>query len=251
VNRTARTILALLLGGALTTAFLGTRRERARLGAVVALVVVLTAAWSETATATRSTRVSVERTAHVFMRGMTMTVPDDSWQVHEDHYGEFNLQEHTGPAKDTHLHFWLDPYAAATHGVILPNVKRTPAALVAWLRHDPRFVVTPPVRRRIAGGLVALSVDLDVAKTAPKEDPSCPAACVTYLVGKGARYHFEYGTGFDNPNRFYFANLHSGDARHTLVVAVDTLSPAAFAAAIPAVERILASVRLPATITTG
>ena len=44
MNRTARTIFALLLGGALTTAFLGARRDRARLAAVVALVVVLTAA---------------------------------------------------------------------------------------------------------------------------------------------------------------------------------------------------------------
>jgi hypothetical protein len=185
------------------------------------------------------------------MRGMTLTVPDRTWKVHEDHYGEFNIQEFAGPAKDTHVHFWLDPYAAATHGVIIPTVGRTPAALVAWLRHDPRFIVKPPVRRKVADGIVAISVDLDVAKAAPKEDPNCPAACVTYLVGRGPRYHFAYGTGFDNPNRFYFATLHRGMATHTLAIAVDTPSPAAFAAAIPMVDGILASVRLPAMITTG
>src|SRR2546421_6908633 len=45
---------------------------------------------------------------------------------------------------------------------------------IAWLRHNPNFVVSAPVTRKIAGGLAMRSVDLDVSANAPQADPDCP-----------------------------------------------------------------------------
>src|SRR5712691_7547628 len=181
---------------------------------------------------------SVTYTAHVFMRGMKVTVPNAGWRVHEDHPGEFNLAAPPGGDNATHIHFWLDPIATAPHGIVLPNVGRTPAALVAWLRHNPNFVVSAPTRRRIAHGLRTTSLALDVSADAPKEDPTCTAPCVTYFVFRGLHYNFPYGTAHGFPIRLYFASLRHGTKTHTFTISVDTPSPAAFKAVVPLAEKI-------------
>jgi hypothetical protein len=230
-------------------------KKHARLLAVTfvgaASVAVAAAASDVLAAASSSRAAPVTYTARVFMRGMKVTVPNAGWKVHEDHPGEFNLASPAGRMSGTNIHFWLDPIAAAQHGLVVPDVGRTPPDLIRWLRRNPNFVVSAPKTRRIAGGLAAKSIDLDVAAIAPREDPGCTAACVTYFVFKGPHYAFPYGTGRGEPIRLFFALVGTGKAPHTFTVSIDTPSPTAFKAVIPIAQRILASVKLPNKISAG
>lgn len=181
-------------------------------------------------------------TSKVFMKGMT--VPSaPGWKVHEDHPGEFNILDRAGPARDTSIHFWLDPYASGSKGVILASVPRTAAGLIAWLRHNKLLVVTAPKGARIAG-IAAQYVDVDLAPDAPAEDPTCPGPCQTWLKFKGAGYSFPFGTGLGEITRTYLASLRG----HTFVVAVDAPTPAKFAAVKALATRLLANVKLPTKV---
>lgn len=180
-------------------------------------------------------------TAKVFMKGMA--VPAPGWTVHEDHPGEFNILAPAGRMNGTTIHFWLDPYASGSKGVVLRSISRTPAGLISWLRHNKLLLVTAPKAARI-GRLAARYVDVDLAPNAPAEDPSCPGPCQTWLEFKSANYDFPFGTGLGEITRTYFAALKA----HTFVVAVDAPSPAKFAAAAPVAAKILAGVQLPSKV---
>jgi hypothetical protein len=192
-------------------------------------------------------------TALVFMRGMKLSLPSASWTVTEDAPGELKLAAPAGPMNGTVIGFWLDPLAAKPPGVVLPHVGRTPAALIKWLRGNPLFVVSAPATRRIAHGLLAKSVNLDVAATAPRMDPSCPGPCLDgYFVIRGPGYNHEYGTGRGEPIRFYFATLRRGSKKpHTFAIVVDAPSPKAFRAVIPVAEKMLTRLTLPTKVSAG
>jgi hypothetical protein len=191
-------------------------------------------------------------TALVFMRGMKVSLPSAAWTVLEDAPGELKIAAPSGPMDGTEIHFWLDPRASAPHGVVLPHVGRTPAALIKWLRGNSNFVVSTPVTRRIAHGVLAKSVNLDVSATAPRLDPSCPGPCLGYFVIRGPGYNHEYGTGRGEPIRYYFATLRRrGKEPHTFAIVVDAPSPKRFRAVIPAAEKIVASLRLPSKVSAG
>jgi hypothetical protein len=190
-------------------------------------------------------------TAQVFMRGMKVSLPS-GWTVSEDAPGELKLAAPPGPMRGTNVGFWLDPRASAAHGVVLPHVGRTTAALIQWLRGNSNFVVTAPATRRIAHGLLAKTVNLNLSAKAPREDPSCPGPCLTYFVIRGSGYNHEFGTGRGEPIRFYFATLRPrGKTAHTFVIYVGAPSAKAFKAAIPSAQRIVASLRLPTTVSSG
>jgi hypothetical protein len=128
-------------------------------------------------------------------------------------------------------------------------VGHTPVALVSWLRHNPNLVVSAPVTRRIAGGLPTKSIDLDLAASAPREDPGCPGPCLTYFRFRGRHYDFPYGTGRGEPVRLYFATL--GKAKRMFTLSVDALSRRRFKSVIGAAEKILASIKLPKNVSAG
>ena len=183
------------------------------------------------------------------MPGMKVTVPTSGWTVYEDHPGEFNLASPPGTTAGTNIHFWLDPRASTPHDRPIPTVEGTPAALIGWLRSNPDFVVSAPVSQRIAHGIEAARVDLDVSATAPRSDPGCPGPCLAYFVWP--RFGFDYGTARGEPIRLYFASLGTGANTHTLVISIDTPNAKTFSTVIPAAERIIDSVRLPATVSAG
>jgi hypothetical protein len=216
---------------------------------VFALVGIAALALASQSEARRSG--SATYTAQVFMRGMKVTVPSARWRVYEDMPGEFNLVAPPGGDKATHIRFFLDPIPAAPTGVALPNVGRTPAALVAWLRQNPNLVVSARTKRRVGHGLRATSLRLDVSADAPREDPTCVTPCVTYFVFHGPDYDFPYRTASGFPLRLYFATLHRGTKTHTFLISVEPSSAAALMTILPVAERILRSVRLPLKITTG
>jgi hypothetical protein len=195
---------------------------------------------------------SVTYTARVFMRGMKVSLPSGGWTVSEDAPGELKFAAPAGPMDGAVIGFWLDPRASAAHGLVLSHVGRTPAALIKWLRGNSNFVVSAPATRRIAHGLLAKSVNLDLSVTAPREDPSCPGPCLTYFVIRGPGYNHEFGTGRGEPIRFYFATLRRGNKRtHTFVIDVYAPSAKAFRAVTLSAEKIVAGLRLPAKVSAG
>jgi len=218
-----------------------------RLWAIVAVVGVA-ASTSLAAGSSAASRSSLVYTTREFLPGMRVALPGANWTVHHDLPGLFSVLASRGSGHGTEIFFWLDPIATAPHGVILRKVGRTPAALIAWFRQDRNFVVSAPVTRRIAHGLAATSIDLNVAATAPREDPGCPTPCLTYFVFANAD---PYGTGHGEPVRLFFATIHAGKRAHTFAVAVDTPSAASFEAVIKPAGVILANVRLPASVSTG
>ena len=191
----------------------------------------------------------VTHTAQVFMPGMKVTVPTSGWTVYEDHPGEFNLASLSGKTAGTSIHFWLDPYASTPHDAPIRTAGRTPAALIGWLRSNRDLVVSAPVSQRIAHGIEAARVDLDVSATAPRSDPGCPGPCLAYFVWP--RFGFDYGTARGEPIRLYFASLGTGTNTHTFVISVDAPNAKTFSAVIPAAGKIIDSVRLPAIVSAG
>jgi len=209
----------------------------------------LTASSPPPAAAAATSSGPVTHTAQVFMPGMKVTVPTSGWTVYEDHPGEFNLASPPGTTAGTNIHFWLDPYASTPHDKPIRTASTTPAALIGWLRSNPDLVVSAPVSQRIAHGIEAARVDLDVSATAPRSDPGCPGPCLAYLVWP--RFGFDYGTARGEPIRLYFASLGTGTNTHTLVISIDTPNAKTFSAVIPAAGKIIDSVRLPATVSAG
>jgi hypothetical protein len=204
---------------------------------------------SASAAASSNPSGPVTRTAQVFMRGMKVTVPTSGWTVHEDHPGEFNLASPPGETAGTNIHFWLDPYASTPQDRPIRTAGRTPAALIGWLRSNPDFVVSAPASQRIAHGIEAARVDLDVSATAPRSDPGCPGPCLAYFVWP--RFGFDYGTARGEPIRLYFASLGSGTNTHTLLISIDAPNATTFSAVIPAAGKIIDGIRLPATVSAG
>jgi len=196
---------------------------------LVGLVAVGTAASASAVTVS-----PVTYTTKVFMPGMQVTVPDAGWRIHQDHKGQFTV----GPSNGPTIHFWLDPIASTPKtDTPVAGVGRTAAALIAWLRHNPNFVVSSPVTRTIGAGLKMTSVDLDVSPNAPQVDPSCPGPCLDYFIFKGED---PFGTGRGEPVRLYVAPL----GGHTLLIAIDVPSKGALKSAIQSSTHVLGSVRL-------
>jgi hypothetical protein len=153
---------------------------------------------------------------------------------------------------DTHIHFWLDPIPTSYNGKkLFRGVANTPTALIHWLRHNRNLSVSAPVTRRIAGGLAARSVNLNVKSSAPRADRGCPDPCISYFHFQGHNYDFGYGTDHATLVRLYFAPLKQGNARRTLTVAIDTTSRKAYKVATRLAKSILSSLKLPAKVTTG
>jgi hypothetical protein len=192
----------------------------------------------------------VTYTAQVALRGLKVTVPSRQWTIYEDQRGEFSLRAPRTLTDQGYIHFWLDPHASAPRGVVLTNVGTTPNALIRWLRGNKHLVVSPPTTRRIGSGLTMKTVRLDLSAGAPKEDPSCRVPCLTYFVFNGPGYNFPFGTARGEPVRLYLASVKRGGPARTLAIAVS--APTRAFPAIESVSRkILASVVLPATLTTG
>ena len=207
-----------------------------------------------TPTPTPVAQKPVTYTTKRFLPGLRMTVPNGRWKLRIDNVHDLTINSPAGPEPaGTNVNVWLDPYASRRSDAAHPNgqpltrVGRAPSLLVGWLRANPALVVSSPSSRRIAGGsLNATSVDINLAKTAPRESASCPGPCLTYLAIAGPGPAFGFGTGLGEPVRLYLATVRIGGREHTLAVTIDSPSPTAFAAVLPSAERIVASMRLPA-----
>jgi len=198
-------------------------------------------------------------TTKVFMKGMVLSLPA-GLHVRHDWNGDLKLWSGLGPndpkGKGWALDFSLDPYTTDYQGKPLPNVGHTAAAIIASLRANRDLKVSAPKALRI-GRAPARSVDVEVKAAAPKQDPSCPTACMSWIGfrkpkgGPGHFYDFQVGTASTEPTRLYLATLGSGATAHVLGVLLDASSAGAFASAAASVDALLQSVKLPTRVTPG
>jgi len=190
----------------------------------------------------------VTYTARNGVRGMKVTVPSAGWTVYEDHPGEFTLSA-ADRFRDTKIHFRLDPLAFSTKAEPIPGVGGTPNALIAWLRHHPDLVVSPPRPVTIAGHVAGMSVDVGLSEKAVSMYPGCEL-CVDFLYFQGGNIG-GYGIAGKEVLGLYLATLKNGGEPHTLEVDVDAPDAATLHAVTPIAEHIIASVVLPATVSAG
>jgi hypothetical protein len=178
-------------------------------------------------------------------KGTTATVPagwtkgdDSSYSV--DLFGaDYDKQSGNGGR----IIMWADPRATAggPKPRKLTTVGTTPAALIAWLRHNPKLAVSAPTTRMIGGNLKALAVDLHVSPKAGKEDPSCTNACWTYLT---FRTGCCYGTDSPTWVRLYLATVGSGSNAHVLAITVEGRPRTAWTKVLPTATTIVKTLAL-------
>ena len=189
------------------------------------------------------------------MPGLQVTVPA-GWSSHENTPGVLNLVP-PGQPNDA-LSFSLDMTAVkssgAGHGTtILKNVGTTPGALVAWLTHDPDFlIVSKPASATVGQAIKMTSLIVGVSRSANYGDPGCPAnpRCADLFTNKYFGGDF-FGISGDEQARLYLGTVKISESPHTFMVTLDAVNHADLQRLDNAAEPIVASVRLPSGAVAG
>jgi len=183
-------------------------------------------------------------TTHSFLVGMSVTISDKDWVVNYDGEIEFKLvlADHPGSA----IFFWLDPLAYDMDHVA--GHPATPADVLSYLKSNPNLVISGGTTRTIGDGIDALSFDLDLSASAPKENPGCPGPCYSYFFLNDSQGGSSFGTGLGEPVRLYLASIGSGNTSHVFAIALDNQDPpdtAGWTELTAKADSVLATVRLP------
>jgi hypothetical protein len=171
-------------------------------------------------------------TSDAFVPRLTVRTPS-GWSVRSDNAHVFSLASANG----TLIGFRLDPFAAAADGAPIRNVSETPNGLVRQLQQTGTLVVSAPNTTLL--GKPALTVSAIDVRARSKR--------VTYLTFLGRGYTFPLRAMPGNPTRLYLTSVRIGRLVHTLAVAIQSPSKAAFAAVQPAATAILSNLRVAAT----
>jgi serine/threonine-protein kinase len=191
-------------------------------------------------------------TARKFRPRITIRAPS-GWRVSIDNGHAFALASPAPSPVGDQIAMFLDPYASSgsgpknPSGTRLTGVSRMPSGLVSWFQKNPLLTVTALNTVRIGKPvLTARTIDLDLSARAPKEDPHCPQACLSYLAFKGPGYAFPYGTALGAPARIYFAEIRIGSHVHTLAITFDSPSKQTFRNLLPTATAMIAGLRIDA-----
>jgi hypothetical protein len=188
-------------------------------------------------------------TTRCFLPGMRITVPAGGWYSGEDTPVELKLNPpNTTDPESPALRAWIDPHASTPcTDKALPADISTPSKIIKWMKSNRNLIVKGPRRTRIARNVAALVVDLGVRRTAPRCDPSCPAACIDYFLFRAPNVAMHpYGTGPLEPAQFYFAQI--GRAKHLFVFNVDAPNKLVFARMKAIAAKMVATLRLPSKL---
>lgn len=156
-----------------------------------------------------------------FLPGTVFTLPSDPPISVKDTDVELALRLADHPTAAMYL--WLDPTAYDSDHEVA-GVADTPASLLAWLQSNPNLVISDVSTRTIDDEIQAQRLSLDLSDSAPKEDPTCPAACYSYfLVSDGLE---NFGTGTGEPVQLYLATIGTGETSHLLLIVLVDGDPA-------------------------
>jgi hypothetical protein len=130
------------------------------------------------------------------------------------------------------IFFVADPHPSAGDGTMITTIS-TPAAIVSYLRHDPKLIASGVKSRRIAG-FRALGIDVHQSPNAGKDEG--------YLQFKPYSEGCCYGTGSTTGVRMYFATIGGG---HVLAAVVEGTPLNAFRKVLPTASKIISTLELP------
>lgn len=174
-----------------------------------------------------------------FPGALTVTL-DDGWTALGDETLGLHF-EHPAPP-NWHLFFTIDMYPIE-HLAVVEGIERTPEALIAWMVTNPAIIATPGPPATIGEGIPAATVDVEIPRTAVKDDPECPTICTNFLGLADASD--TYGNLLGERTRIYFAQVRYGGQVHMVTVYVEMVDRADFDAVLPNAQRIIDTFRLP------
>lgn len=183
-----------------------------------------------------------------FLQGLTLTIPA-GWSSSAQNAGSFELHRAADTEALEELLFWRDP-VAYVEGRAAPELGTTGEALAAFLKGDPRFVVTEQVSVPLGQGigrfdgagigqpLNAIALTVTVAPGVPNDKTfeDCPGrSCVGVLIdprhwdGPMSLWRDMPGGRADCPCsqilRLYLADIGYPTHSHTLAVGVLASGP--------------------------
>ena len=166
-------------------------------------------------------------TSFGFVPELTITIPDDSWQIGEDTSAEVKMNLVDDP--DEELKFLPQPIPVTNlDQEVVEGIEPTPDGLVAWLQSNPDLVVGEPIPRTIAGDIEATAVDVSVAPTAENGDPGCPPGlepCVNFFAFVGPDYDFGLAIASQQTVRLIFAPVTVDGSPTTMLIVLDPGTP--------------------------
>ncbi|HEY5697815.1 MAG TPA: hypothetical protein VIT01_09935 [Acidimicrobiales bacterium] len=166
-------------------------------------------------------------TSFGFVPELTITIPDDGWQIGEDTSAEVKMNLVDDP--DEELKFLPQPIPVTNlDQEVVEGIEPTPDGLVAWLQSNPDLVVGEPIPRTIAGDIEATAVDVSVAPTAENGDPGCPPGlepCVNFFAFVGPDYDFGLAIASQQTVRLIFAPVTVDGSPTTMLIVLDPGTP--------------------------
>ena len=182
-----------------------------------------------------------EFTSRYFFGGRLKAKVGPGWESTEDSTGELRFARSGDSEYGVML--WEDIYPIR-QGERVAGVKPTAAGLVDWLRQSLDLDLTEPKDGKL-GDLPATVVDMSVSAEATNDDPGCPARlCVNPF--RFPQWDGPYGIAGDAVTRLLLTDVRYGGRRHLLVAAIEGTSRADLERRLPAAERLLETVRVPA-----
>lgn len=189
-----------------------------------------------------------------FLPGMRVRVPGGGWQLGEDSPTELKLYPPGYAPNDfaPAIRFWIDPRASTPcSDQPLSVAMTTPASVLRWMRSNKNLIVSSRGRATVAGHFLAIVVEVDVRRSAPRCDPACATACIDYFLFKApGRAAEPYGTGPGELVRLYLAKI--GPPAHVFVLGTDVGSVGSqkkvFASLNASAAKFANSLRLPARL---
>jgi hypothetical protein len=193
--------------------------------------------------------------AGTLLPGLEVTMPA-GWSSTESTPAELNLKLPGQP--DDALKFWLDMSAVKSSGpghgtTVLTTVGRTPSGLIAWLGHDPDFlIVSKPAPATVGQDINMTSLVVGVSGSANYGDSGCPAnpRCADLFT---TRYwgSNSFGIAGDEEVRLYLGTIQISGSPHTFFAVLDAVDHADLLRLENAAKPIIGSVHLPSGAASG
>jgi hypothetical protein len=176
-----------------------------------------------------------------FFGGELRVTLDAGWVSPEDSTSEFSLA-----SGEDGIFFWEDVYPVEG-GERVKGVPVTAAGVLHWFRSSPQVDVSGATTGSI-GAIPATVVDVSLAPDAVNEEDNryCRARTCALFLGF-PRWDGPWGIAGEQVQRFFLADVAYGGVEHLFVAVVYPDDPADMETFAARAERVIGTVRVPAT----
>jgi hypothetical protein len=177
-------------------------------------------------------------TSENLLPGLALTFPDGDWFNSADHEEEIEFD-----IGETALRIWRAPLPVSSSGEPSGGVPESSQELLAAFSANPGMVVSAPTDVTLGEAVPATTFTLRVSDDNQNADPDCPAGVRSCLNVLWIAPNHVFAIGYGSGERFWTFTLADGTF---MVVSLDAPDQATLDELTPAVEAILATLRLPA-----